>query len=128
MISPENMVGFGEAQKVAYLNKVFTDSYKSPLSVVVVDNIERILGTSSLTLPYSLSVLGSTVPSPKNAWRSTDRFSVRIRLSRLGSVGSPVLEQRTASSTRLDQQASAQGTSSPPHSTFCIDSFPSFSA
>lgn len=40
------MVGFREDQKVAYLNKVFTDSYKSPLSVVVVDNIERILGPS----------------------------------------------------------------------------------
>lgn len=46
LISPENMVGFREDQKVAYLNKVFTDSYKSPLSVVVVDNIERILGPS----------------------------------------------------------------------------------
>jgi len=50
LVSPENMVGFREDQKVAYLNKVFTDSYKSPLSVVVVDNIERILGESSLTL------------------------------------------------------------------------------
>lgn len=48
LISPENMVGFREDQKVAYLNKVFTDSYKSPLSVVVVDNIERILGTFPL--------------------------------------------------------------------------------
>jgi vesicle-fusing ATPase len=50
LVSPENMVGFREDQKVAYLNKVFTDSYKSPLSVVVVDNIERILGESSSTL------------------------------------------------------------------------------
>lgn len=44
LISAENMVGFGEAQKIQYLNKVFTDSYKSPLSVIVVDGIERILG------------------------------------------------------------------------------------
>lgn len=44
LISPEDMVGFGEQQKIAHLNKVFMDSYKSPLSVVVVDNIERILG------------------------------------------------------------------------------------
>lgn len=42
------MVGFREDQKVAYLNKVFNDSYKSPLSVVVVDNIERILGPSQI--------------------------------------------------------------------------------
>jgi len=44
LISPENMVGFDEGQKLNYLNKVFTDSYKSRLSVVVVDNIERIVG------------------------------------------------------------------------------------
>lgn len=38
------MVGFTESQKVSHLNKVFMDSYKSPLSVVVVDSIERLLG------------------------------------------------------------------------------------
>lgn len=38
------MVGFSEAQKIQHLYKVFSDSYKSPLSVIVVDGIERILG------------------------------------------------------------------------------------
>jgi vesicle-fusing ATPase len=45
LIAPENMVGYSEAQKINYLYKVFSDSYKSPMSVIVVDNIERILGT-----------------------------------------------------------------------------------
>jgi vesicle-fusing ATPase len=45
LISAENMIGFSEAQKIAYLNKVFSDSYKSRFSIVVVDNIERIIGT-----------------------------------------------------------------------------------
>lgn len=44
LISPETMVGFSESQKIAQISKVFTDSYKSPLSVVVVDSLERILG------------------------------------------------------------------------------------
>ena len=44
LISPDNMVGFAEAQKVSTITKIFTDSYKSPLSVVVVDNIERLIG------------------------------------------------------------------------------------
>ena len=44
LISPDNMVGFSEAQKVSTITKVFSDSYKSPLSVVVVDNIERLIG------------------------------------------------------------------------------------
>ena len=44
LISPDSMVGFSEAQKVSTITKVFSDSYKSPLSVVVVDNIERLIG------------------------------------------------------------------------------------
>ncbi|KIK67694.1 hypothetical protein GYMLUDRAFT_81253 [Collybiopsis luxurians FD-317 M1] len=43
LISPDSMVGFSESQKVAAINKVFADSYKSPLSVIVVDNLERLL-------------------------------------------------------------------------------------
>ena len=44
LLSPEAMVGFAPAQKIAAISKVFSDSYKSPLSVIVVDNIERLLG------------------------------------------------------------------------------------
>ncbi|RQM05400.1 hypothetical protein DH86_00001951 [Scytalidium sp. 3C] len=43
LVSAENMVGFNEMAKIQYLNKVFTDAYKSPQNVVVVDNIERII-------------------------------------------------------------------------------------
>ncbi len=50
LLSPESMVGYSEAQKIAQLNKVFTDSYKSPLSVIVVDSIERLLGRWRPTL------------------------------------------------------------------------------
>lgn len=48
LISPENMVGYSEPQKIAQLHKVFSDSYKSPMSVIVVDSIERLLGVSEL--------------------------------------------------------------------------------
>lgn len=43
LVSPENMVGMGEMAKIQYLNKIFTDAYKSPQNIVVVDNIERII-------------------------------------------------------------------------------------
>lgn len=46
LISPDSMVGMAEGQKVAAITKVFADSYKSPLSVIVVDNIERLIGLS----------------------------------------------------------------------------------
>lgn len=44
LVSPDEMVGFSESQKVHAISKVFADSYKSPLSVIVVDSIERLLG------------------------------------------------------------------------------------
>ena len=37
------MVGMSEIQKVAHINKIFSDSYKSPQSIIVVDNLESII-------------------------------------------------------------------------------------
>jgi SpoVK/Ycf46/Vps4 family AAA+-type ATPase len=47
LISPESMVGYSESGKINELNKIFSDSYKSPISVIVIDSIERILGKCS---------------------------------------------------------------------------------
>lgn len=57
LVSPEHMVGFSEMMKVQHLNKVFTDAYKSPQSVVVVDSIERILDWAPIGPRFSNSVL-----------------------------------------------------------------------
>jgi vesicle-fusing ATPase len=50
IISPEAMVGFNEIAKIQYISKIFNDSYKSPASLIVVDNIERLIGNLSSTL------------------------------------------------------------------------------
>lgn len=42
-VSSETMVGMHEGQKTAVLAKVFDDAYKSPLSILVLDDIERLL-------------------------------------------------------------------------------------
>ena len=57
LISPDSMVGYGEAQKVNAITRVFMDSYKSPLSVIVIDNIERLLDWSPMGARFSNSVL-----------------------------------------------------------------------
>lgn len=57
LISPEAMVGFNEASKVSFLSKVFMDAYKSSLSVLVVDNIERILDWVPIGPRFSNAVL-----------------------------------------------------------------------
>ncbi len=48
LVSPDDMIGFSESQKVHAISKVFADSYKSPLSVIVVDSLERLLGKISV--------------------------------------------------------------------------------
>jgi vesicle-fusing ATPase len=57
LISPENMIGMGEAQKIAYINKVFNDSYKSPMSIIVVDSIEKIVEWVPIGPRFSNGVL-----------------------------------------------------------------------
>ncbi|KAF4609833.1 hypothetical protein G7Y89_g15789 [Cudoniella acicularis] len=57
LVSADNMVGFSEMAKIQYLQKVFTDAYKSPLNCVVVDNIERIIEWSNIGPRFSNPVL-----------------------------------------------------------------------
>ncbi|KAI9295448.1 vesicular-fusion protein SEC18 [Neoconidiobolus thromboides FSU 785] len=57
LISPESMVGYSESAKMAQISKIFNDSYKSPLSVIVVDNIERLLDWVPIGPRFSNSVL-----------------------------------------------------------------------
>ncbi|PLB53131.1 putative vesicular fusion ATPase [Aspergillus steynii IBT 23096] len=57
LISPEDMVGFSEMAKVQHISKVFDDAYKSRTSVVVVDNIERIIDWVPIGPRFSNTVL-----------------------------------------------------------------------
>ncbi|KAG8364940.1 hypothetical protein BUALT_Bualt18G0050900 [Buddleja alternifolia] len=43
IISAETMIGLSEPTKCAQIVKVFEDAYKSPLSIIVLDDIERLL-------------------------------------------------------------------------------------
>jgi len=69
LLSPENMIGFNEGAKIEYMRKTFDDAYKSPLSVVVMDNIERIIEWvpvgprfSNAVLQALMVLLGKTPP------------------------------------------------------------------
>jgi vesicle-fusing ATPase len=57
LISPEDMVGFSEMQKVQQLDKTFRDAYKSPLSVIVIDNVEMLVDWVPIGPRFSNSVL-----------------------------------------------------------------------
>ncbi|KZV25178.1 vesicle-fusing ATPase [Dorcoceras hygrometricum] len=43
IISAETMIGLSEPTKCAQIVKVFEDAYKSPLSIIILDDIERLL-------------------------------------------------------------------------------------
>ncbi|XP_068153083.1 vesicle-fusing ATPase 2 [Drosophila tropicalis] len=51
--SPEDMVGFTESAKCLHIRKIFDDAYRSTLSCVVVDNVERLLDYGSIGPRYS---------------------------------------------------------------------------
>ncbi|KAG8858031.1 transport between ER and Golgi ATPase protein [Serendipita sp. 411] len=57
LVSPDKMVGFSEQQKVQAIHKTFNDSYKSPLSVIVVDNIERLIDWVKIGSRFSNAVV-----------------------------------------------------------------------
>ena len=57
LLSPEDMVGFSEMQKVQQLDKTFRDAYKSPLSVIVIDNVEMLVDWVPIGPRFSNSVL-----------------------------------------------------------------------
>lgn len=51
------MVGYNESMKIEHMRRIFDDAYKSPLSVVLIDNIERIIDWVPIGPRFSNSVL-----------------------------------------------------------------------
>ncbi|KAJ8431942.1 hypothetical protein Cgig2_000001 [Carnegiea gigantea] len=43
IVSAESMIGLSEGTKCAHIVKVFEDAYKSPLSIIILDDIERLV-------------------------------------------------------------------------------------
>ncbi|KAG7144562.1 Vesicular-fusion protein SEC18 like [Verticillium longisporum] len=57
LVSPQNLTPFrDEFGKKDYLSKVFADAYKSPLSIVILDNFEQLI---DLRLPRAVASLSS---------------------------------------------------------------------
>lgn len=57
MVSAESMVGMSEAAKCHTISKIFDDAYKSPLSFVILDEIERLLEYVPIGPRFSNAVL-----------------------------------------------------------------------
>jgi len=57
VVSAEDMVGYSESSKCSKITKVFEDAYKSPLSLIIVDDIERLLEYVRIGPRFSNQVL-----------------------------------------------------------------------
>ncbi|KAF1356135.1 vesicle-fusing ATPase [Delphinella strobiligena] len=66
LVRPVDMVGMNEIQKVQHLQKIFTDAYKSPLNVVVIDDVELLVDWVPVGPRFSASVLGALKGLVKN--------------------------------------------------------------
>merc|ERR1719414_715759 len=56
-IAPENYVGYSEFSKMKAIAKVFEDAYKSPLSCIVLDDLERLMEYVRIGPRFSNSLL-----------------------------------------------------------------------
>jgi vesicle-fusing ATPase len=57
IISPEELVGYSESRKCDRITEIFEDAYKSPLSLIILDNIERLLDYVRIGPRFSNAVL-----------------------------------------------------------------------
>ncbi|CAM6123309.1 unnamed protein product [Calypogeia fissa] len=57
IISAESMVGLPEFQKCSMISNVFEDAYRSPLGIIIMDDIERIIGYVSIGPKFSNGIL-----------------------------------------------------------------------
>lgn len=57
MVSPDSMIGHSESQKCASLLKTFSDAYRSNLSIIFIDDIERIIEYTPVGHRFSNTVL-----------------------------------------------------------------------
>ncbi|GKY94681.1 hypothetical protein MPSEU_000433500 [Mayamaea pseudoterrestris] len=57
MISADEMIGYSETSKSQMIHKAFMDSYKSPLSLIFLDDIERLIDYVAIGPRFSNTVL-----------------------------------------------------------------------
>lgn len=57
LLSADRTIGYSESAKCTHMHKFFMDAYKSPLSLIVIDDIERLIEFSPIGPRFSNAVL-----------------------------------------------------------------------
>ena len=86
LISAENFVGFTEIGKVNAIVKIFEDAYRSPLSMVVLDDIERLIEFVNIGPRFSNHLLQALLVLIKKIPRKPDHRLLVIGTTSQASV------------------------------------------
>ncbi|KAL6782595.1 hypothetical protein ACKKBG_A07415 [Auxenochlorella protothecoides x Auxenochlorella symbiontica] len=65
VVTTDSMVGYSDAARCSQITKVFEEAYRSPLSLIVLDDIENLLAYRSVGLRYADAVLSVLIESLK---------------------------------------------------------------
>lgn len=89
VLSPESMIGMSESQKCNAINRVFENSYRSRLSLIIVDALERLLEYVPVGPRFSNAVLQTLLvllkraPPPNHRLLIISTTSQRMMLERM---------------------------------------------
>ena len=87
LLAPTSLVGMGETQKAAVIARVFDDAYKSPLSLIVLDEVERLLEYVRIGPRFSNVVLQTLITCIKKVPKKS-KLIVLATTSSLGTLES----------------------------------------
>jgi len=71
LISPNGLVGMHEAQKAQHIARIFDDAHKSPLSLIVLDDLERLIEYVRIGPRFSNVVVQTLLTCVKRVPRSS---------------------------------------------------------
>jgi vesicle-fusing ATPase len=86
LVSPENFVGYSEVGKINAIVKVFEDAYKSPLSLIILDDIERLIEFIHIGPRFSNPILQALLVLIKKKPPNAERKLMIIGTTSMRSV------------------------------------------
>eukprot|EP00443_Scrippsiella_acuminata_P021688 CAMPEP_0115290248 /NCGR_PEP_ID=MMETSP0270-20121206/63952_1 /TAXON_ID=71861 /ORGANISM="Scrippsiella trochoidea, Strain CCMP3099" /LENGTH=712 /DNA_ID=CAMNT_0002707503 /DNA_START=39 /DNA_END=2177 /DNA_ORIENTATION=+ len=122
-IGPESYVGYTEQGKVAAITKIFEDAYKSPLSLIVLDDLERLMDYVPIGPSFSRYVLSALFSLLKKQPPKSGR-----RLLIIGTTSAKEFLQDTEILRAFNVTLNVPMLSSPDHVRFVLEKRPGFRA
>ncbi len=86
MITPENFVGYSEQGKISQIVKIFDDAYKSPLSLIILDDLERLIEFIHIGPRFSNPILQALLVLIKKKPPNPDRKLMVIGTTSMKSI------------------------------------------